>query len=343
MVNALRSLTSLASPETGAPWVRRAGFAAALVAVVLLAATAAEVTWRVAAPPETAAVAPAPAARSERAAGADGEAAGEARDGLAEVARFHLFGRPPEGAGGEEGRREVPLDAPKTRLNLTLRGVLAVGGEGRGTAIISGGDGETVYLVGAELPGGAVLEHVYGDRVILLRNDEFEMLMLERDQLDIDGSGSVVRAAAPGESPVRLSPGGRTGSAGGERVAERGGDRRSGAGEEAGERRVARHELEDLRDDLYNNPQRLAEMVNVSPVLSGGSIRGFRVTPQGDGREYFERAGLRSGDVVTAVNDIPVSDTGRLEGLVNQLDSAREVRLRVDRDGTEENLVLRID
>ena len=306
---ALRRLTV---PETGEPWLRRAGLVLSLLAVVLLAETAAEATWRWLAP--AAATAPAGTRVEAPQAGRENEdRAGESR--LRDLVEVPLFGEPP-GEPAERARPEVPLEAPETRLDLTLKGVLAVGGEGRGLAIIARGDANDVHAVGAELPGGAELAHVHGDRVILLRDGEYEMLELARDR--------VAGFEAPEPEPRSRRPEADSAT--------------------ARETTVERRELEALREEIGSDPRRFTEMVRVRPVLGGGGLRGVRISARDDeARGYFEQAGLRDDDIVTAINGIPVSDRSALESLVGELDETSRVRLRVERGGREQELVVRID
>ena len=81
-------------------------------------------------------------------------------------------------------------DAPDTRLNLQLRGVIAAGTTNLSRAFIASSDGvERGYPIGALLPGGAALHSVLPDRVVLRRGSAFETLRLPRESA---GDGSPV-------------------------------------------------------------------------------------------------------------------------------------------------------
>ncbi|MBK1733777.1 type II secretion system protein GspC [Halorhodospira abdelmalekii] len=329
----LERLKALASPEVGGPWVRRLGVVLLAVGVLLIAHSAAETTWQWVAPDEPAGLrAPPPGALGtgvapQRAAGTP-ERGREGSD-LAAIADYHLFGRPPERR--EAARPEIPTDAPETRLNLTLRGILAQGGEGRGAAVIESREGQKVFVAGAELPGGAVLERVQPDRVILSRDGQFEMLRLERERLTLSQGVDSVRAARPTDSPVRR----------GEATVASRTESETAADAQA---RIGRAELQSLREDFYERPQRIAEMVEVRPVLQGGSIRGFRVSPQDErARRYFARAGLQAGDIVLEVNGVSAANQRQMQQLVGELDSTSSVHLRIERDGVERDVHLRIN
>lgn len=75
-------------------------------------------------------------------------------------------------------------DAPDSRLDLKLRGVIAAGDARWSRAFIaSGNDDERGYPVGAALPGGATVQAVHPDRVVLARNGSLETLRLPREPL----------------------------------------------------------------------------------------------------------------------------------------------------------------
>ncbi len=349
MRRVIRHLHKLTSPEHGGPWARRLGYALTGVGVVLVAATAAEVTWRLLVPGKSLPQAEGVAAQ-EVAPRLEADE-GRSGPGLAGVAEHHLFGRPP-GEADEQPVRKVPVDAPETRLDLALKGVLAVGGKGRGTAIIAEDDETAVYVAGAELPGGAVLERVHADRVILSRDGSFERLGLDREAVQLAQGGTTLGPAEPGEPPVRR---------GDQRSAEitdvepyRGegkdtatrGERpeASGGGPDDADGAIERRELTRLRDQFQEDPGKITRMVGVQPVMDGGRIGGFRITPHTDqGQRYLEQAGLQEGDVVTAVDGVAVNDREGLSRLVQKLDTASEVRLSIKRNERKRDLVVRLE
>jgi general secretion pathway protein C len=107
-----------------------------------------------------------------------------------------LAGDEPFGALGVEAAPQG--EAPDTRLNLQLRGVIAAGASPHSRAFIASGNGdEKGYAVGAQLPGGAVLHSVLPDRVVLRRGAAFETLRLPRESGG--DAGPVPNAITTGE------------------------------------------------------------------------------------------------------------------------------------------------
>ena len=95
---------------------------------------------------------------------------------------------------GQADRAPVVVDAPDTKLSWTLKGVLADPDPARSAAIlVTQGQPEKLYRVGATLPGQVRLEQVLGDRVMLMRDGQLETLRLKRNELA--GNGRPSRSA----------------------------------------------------------------------------------------------------------------------------------------------------
>ncbi len=229
--------------------------------------------------------------------------------GLDAVAALHLFGQ-------SEAPTAVPaqsvIDAPETRLSLTLKGIVAVSDGGHGRALIAEGSAaEKVYKVGDALSGGAVLHEVLADKVILKRGSRFETLTLPRKRAELSGAPSAAGARANSRS-TPTTP---------------------------GRRGAISHQLSTLRDKIAADPQQALDLVQVQPVMEGGMIKGYRVNP-GKQRRLFHGTGLRAGDVVTRVNGIALSDPAQMASLFAQFKSAASFNLEVERGGRPTNLTI---
>ncbi len=113
------------------------------------------------------------------------------------LAGFSVFRvtAPAAGAAGDAA------NAPETTLQLRLDGVFASTDRARSGAIISEQSGSGVlYRIGQSLPGGASLESVFADRVVLSRNGSSEVLRFIKTNLL---GGDAPADTAPAASPVR--------------------------------------------------------------------------------------------------------------------------------------------
>jgi general secretion pathway protein C len=229
---------------------------------------------------------------------------------------WHLFGEageapviPVEKPVVESGREGIEKDARETRLALKLRGVVASTRDGLGHAIIEYKSKQAVYAVEDKLPlpGRVSLAKVMPRQVILDNGGTYERLVLfEESELDTAVSAS---RPAPGNAAA-LDHRGRP-------------DITAMASE--------------YRERLYQDPQSLAEVVNVSAVRVGGSLVGYRLAPGRDS-EQFEQLGFKPGDLVTGVNGIALDSPANTMKLYNAMRSAGEVVFDLKRNDQEMTL-----
>lgn len=164
----------------------RAPFVLSMVLVVAIAYIAASLAWSVVAPQAPVAAMPAASAQPAQPP-ADPE----------RIASRSLFGR------ADSVAAPAAVDAPDTRLNLTLRGIAASGSAAFARAVIAGPDGrERVYGTGAEVPGGAQVHEIHADRVILNRRGTLETLRLP--QFASSGSTPAESAAQRPLQPIAV-------------------------------------------------------------------------------------------------------------------------------------------
>lgn len=103
-----------------------------------------------------------------------------------QLASRHLFGQAVVSKTARNSN--TPIQAPETKLALTLKGVLASGDQATDVAIIAPGKQTNApgkpYAIGDSLPNGASLKEIYGDRVILETRGRAETLTLNRKLLE---------------------------------------------------------------------------------------------------------------------------------------------------------------
>lgn len=231
------------------------------------------------------------------------------------IAQWHLFGEIQKVAS-------VPMaqmtEAPDTRLNLKLHGLLASSDPSEARAIIADGKGmEEAYAIDEELPGNAVLREIYVDRVILEHRGRLETLRLPKDEIV---SAMVARTATQNTSRAR----GR-------------GTRQAGTADNAAL-------LRQYRDALMSEPQTLMNLVNASPVTdkATGRLKGYRIRP-GKDRKLLGRFGLKSGDVVTGVNGVALDNPIKALEIMRDLSTANSVILDVERNGVMESFAFQVE
>ncbi|WOJ98408.1 type II secretion system protein GspC [Congregibacter brevis] len=208
-------------------------------------------------------------------------------------------------AGIEDG-------APDTRLPLLLRGVLAASEAGLGQAVVEHRKLQDLYQVGDELPvsGEVVLAKVLSNLVVLDNGGRYEVLRLfEEVELmtsvsDSTPNVSVAERSRATDAPVRNV------------------EVDTSASEIATE----------YRERLYRDPQSLAEVVRVVAVRDGDQLQGYRVSP-GSAAGEFTALGFETGDLVTAVNGMSLTDPANTVRLYQAMRSASEASFELQRKG----------
>lgn len=258
------------------------------------------------------------APESARSADVDQPAATRPGD-AAVIASWHLFGQV-----AAEQRAEAPPPAlPMTPLNLRLVGIFFMerGGD-RALALIAESNGpERGYRAGEALPGNARLQRIQRDHVVVSRDGREEVLNLPKLG-DSASNPALPDAPAPAmpHTPMEAPP-------------------PSPEPEPAPVPRQSRVidaslVAKRLRGEALARPHALEDIAFVSPHVQNGQFVGFRLRPGRD-RELFQQLGLSGGDVVTEVNGTRLNSPVQGLTMVRELLNARQIAVRVLRDGAE--------
>ena len=276
------------------------------IVVVLLSlyliAFAAKLVWRIIPEPQLSAtptVSRAPVISSS---------SGQNGVNIAKIQQLNLFGN--AAAKPAEPVAEV-TDAPETRLNLTLTGVVASSEQEAGTAIIENRGSQAVYGLGEKIEGtNATLQKVYNDRVIIKNGVRNETLML--DGIDYD------EANRRREMQARNRP----------------------------EPEELEEDTVELSDEaleataaLRERPANFTDFISISPKTEEGQLIGYQVSP-GKEPELFKSAGLQAGDVITQINGLDLTDLQQSQEALSELRNAQNIELTIIRDGSLTTLYL---
>ena len=192
---------------------------------------------------------------------------------------------------------------------MRLYGVRA-DGTGGGSAIIGLADGRQVSVgVGEEIEPGLILRSVANDHVVMARGESLSRLMFTELPM-----GAAAPPPPPSE-PQGVTP----------QVA---------APAEAGQAAAATPAGPSV------DPARLMAQAGLRPRMQGLGINGFTVSGAGDGTA-LAAAGLRSGDVILAVNGQALDSPARIAGLRGQLSNSTSAEIRFERNGVEQTTTIR--
>ncbi|MEX2125519.1 MAG: type II secretion system protein GspC [Woeseia sp.] len=192
-------------------------------------------------------------------------------------------------------------DLAETRLNLSLKGTITANDAALSIAIIADtGNEEKVYAIRDTVVPGTTLHAVYADRVILNRGGALEALKLPKEFPQ--GSQSVRRVTAP---PVSQT-------------------------DDAGP---------SIQEVVSENVTKLADVIRPTPYFVAGQQQGYRVYPGRD-RKQFAALGLRPGDLIKDIDGAALTDPQQAMEIFQNLGSADQVSVTVERNGQPEVLVL---
>ena len=206
---------------------------------------------------------------------------------------------------GVSDRAVVPQSkkqAPVTRLNLILKGVLAAVPMELANAIIAQGRSgqEDSFGIGEKIPGGVVLKEIYPDYVVLERNGHDEILKLQKES-GVAGIGqssnkSRYNARAKNTSPAAA--------------------------------------LKSIRSNILKNPTSFGQYALPVVVKKNGKQIGYRLKPQQQG-ELLAELGIQASDVIIQINGVKLDKPQNGISALRKLSTAKNLEIIVQRNGAE--------
>ncbi|MCY4044793.1 MAG: type II secretion system protein GspC [Cellvibrionales bacterium] len=238
-----------------------------------------------------------------------------------DVKSWQLFGEEPK-ASTEEAEtilpqvtEEVDENARETNLNLRLVGIINASDPQEGYAIIQHGSEANLYKVGDPIPVGndISLAKVLVDRVIINNRGNFESLKLFESDKKLPVKRNIRKGPAKALKTL---------------------DKRN-------DQRVTQL-MTGYRKQLLSNPMSMANVIRVSLATDAeGNTIGYRVRP-GKARKEFAELGLKSGDIITAVNGISLSDQQSAMQLYGSLGSLTEANFDIKRGNSHLSILVNL-
>ena len=191
-------------------------------------------------------------------------------------------------------------DIKETQLTLLLKGTVFGDDELPSLAIITNNSNEEkVYSINEMIVPGITLHSVYADQIIISNNDELEVLKLPRELAEI--TPTIIR-----DSRI---------------------NRRASI-------------TQDNRANIKPLNQfgtKLADTIRPTPYFSNGAQLGYRVYP-GNNRKQFMALGLLSGDLITNVNEVPLSNAQEAMIIFQRIEDENEVTLTIIRNNESQKI-----
>lgn len=220
------------------------------------------------------------------------------------IVAAHLFGAAPIQAASDT---TAPQDL---KLDLTLVGTLAAANPEKGFAIIQRGSQRTgVFAAHAQIDRATRLLRIFTDHVIVDWRGSERVLTLPQSQ---NASPSLASASSDDTSePAPVVPAKSV----------------QGTGEQP--MRMA-------------NYRRILDEIDYHPRIVGDAIDGVKISGVKD-EEKLAKVGLQTGDIVTSVNGVPITDPHRIDDLLKALSEGRAVTATIIRNGESSSEVLQSD
>ena len=216
----------------------------------------------------------------------------------------------------------------KSDLPLKVSGIIFSGDPYNGLALLENTQRRKTssYIVGDTVIKNAKLVEIYENRVILSRNgqreyieaDAFEIVRSRRKKSSRGGARKISRLATkpPSESYK----------------------------EDGFERKGTDIKLSEEFKRSLLTPDSMAKILQdakAEPNMVNGELKGFRLTRIREDSIY-EKAGFQNDDIVEEINGIPLRDAAGAIRMLQQLKSAKEIDVRLNRGGSIEDMTISI-
>jgi len=186
--------------------------------------------------------------------------------------------------------------APKTKLNLTLSGLVASDVVENSMAIIQYKGKQATYGVNEKIIGTRALVHqIFHDRVILKNAGNYETLML--DGFDYQAPPSTRPAALKNKTSNSFSA-----------------------------------QLAQSRAEILKDPGKIIDHISITPVRKNNKVKGYRLNP-GRNPSLFRASGLKHNDLAVSINGYDLTDFSESIQVMNDLKTMTDMSLVVERDG----------
>ncbi|MBU1429567.1 PDZ domain-containing protein [Myxococcota bacterium] len=252
------------------------------------------------------------------------------------ISERNLFNAtPPEeiepGEGGDKadealkpsGEIPGPYDeCDPAKVGLSLVATMVVDPPTESRAVFQASQkGEHMLKTGAEVEGGVSVAAIYRERAVIVEGGRYSCLKL--GEKAAGGARGGKPAWSPGKpSPARPASSSRASSADSERI-------KAGIQvKEDGRVQVDKGMLDEQLEKL----DVLAQQARVTPFYKNGKQQGFKVARVKRGSLY-EHLGLQRGDVLLGVNGQDLTSPNKALSLLDQLGTARDVTVNIERRG----------
>ena len=283
MANTL--ITQLNTPAVLQATNQRLATIVSLIFIIASAYLLAKITWMIIAPEDDLSLAAPVSIQSQASRQTQ-------QDSFRKLSAANLFGKVDSVAPPQ------PSKAPETKLNLTLRGVLAAKPSELASAIIAQGTSgkEDIYSIGDKVSNGVLIKEIHPTYVVLDRNGRLETLRLPKDSGVAGFKPNQTRRNIRASSPASA--------------------------------------LKEIRGNILKNPTSFGDYALPVLVKENGKQIGYRLKPQKKG-ELLSELGIQSTDVIVQINGVKLDKPQNGISALRKLSTAKNLDIVVKRNGVE--------
>lgn len=96
---------------------------------------------------------------------------------------------------------------------------------------------------------------------------------------------------------------------------------------------------ENVQRLIAQEPALIGQVLRPQPIFANGQLRGYRLYP-GTDRTRFAHLGLQPGDLITQVNNVPISDPQHGMDILKTLGTASSATVTIERNGASQQLTI---
>lgn len=220
-------------------------------------------------------------------------------------------------------------DAPETRLNLKLSGVVATQNENTAAAIIENAGRQETYGIGDQITGTrASVDQILPDRVLIKQSGRLETLML-------DGFEFSKTITQPQPIAVKAQDNAKLQS-------ETSATPAAKAVVDQRKNRELSQQISGLRKDIAQNPKKVLDYFTPTQAVKNGKLIGYRLSPSGN-NSLFKAAGLKRGDIAIEINGFDLTQLSEASQALKALRQEQEVSLLIQRGDELKEILFSID
>lgn len=231
------------------------------------------------------------------------------------------------GLFGDISEEEIPelIYAPNTQLALELLGVFKSGNSKQSIAVVAQrGNSGKVYRIGDRLPGNAILDSVHSHFILINRGSRLEKLMFKEQNFigtsgnrKIKASTEIVKSDTYEEDKERIES----------TVNERRKIQENAASTNSSPGEKILQMIKTHGEKVINSPSEVFGQDSID-LVEEDSLRGYRLNSS---NTMLSKTGLQSGDIIVAINGIPLGGDKSDAVVLAQALAQKRARIEIKR------------